>query len=81
MFEAGPERAIPRVSGRTTSSADVPEGSGDTMIVLGVILLVIGFVIGIPVLWTIGIILALVGVAFAALGATGRAIGGRAHWF
>jgi hypothetical protein len=51
------------------------------VIVLGVILLVIGFIVGIPVLWTIGIILALVGVAFAVLGATGRAIGGRAHWF
>lgn len=51
------------------------------MIVLGVILLIIGFIIGIPVLWTIGIILALIGVAFAILGATGRAIGGRAHWF
>jgi hypothetical protein len=51
------------------------------MIILGVILLVIGFLVGIPVLWTIGIILALVGVVFAVLGATGRAIGGRAHWF
>jgi hypothetical protein len=51
------------------------------MIVLGVILLVIGFIVGIPVLYTIGIVLALIGVVFAILGATGRAIGGRAHWF
>jgi hypothetical protein len=51
------------------------------MIILGVILLVIGFLVGIPVLYTIGIILALVGVVFAVLGGTGRAIGGRAHWF
>lgn len=51
------------------------------MIVLGVILIIIGFIVGIPVLYTIGIVLALIGVAFAILGATGRAIGGRAHWY
>jgi hypothetical protein len=51
------------------------------MIALGVILLIIGFVVGIPVLWTIGVILALAGVALAVLGGTGRRIGGRAHWY
>lgn len=51
------------------------------MIILGVILIVIGFIVGIPVLYTIGIVLAVIGVVFAILGATGRAIGGRAHWF
>ena len=51
------------------------------MIVLGVILLVIGFIIGIPVLYTIGIVLAVAGVVLAILGGTGRRIGGRAHWY
>jgi hypothetical protein len=51
------------------------------MIVLGVILIVIGFLVGIPVLYTIGIVLALAGVAMAILGGTGRRIGGRAHWY
>ena len=51
------------------------------MIVLGVILLVIGFIIGIPVLYTIGIVLAVVGAILAILGGTGRRIGGRAHWY
>ncbi|HEY2696600.1 MAG TPA: hypothetical protein VGJ45_14105 [Pseudonocardiaceae bacterium] len=51
------------------------------MIVLGVILLIVGFLLGIPILWTIGIVLAVVGAAFAILGGTGRRIGGRAHWF
>ena len=51
------------------------------MIVLGVILLIIGFIIGIPVLYTIGIILAVAGVVLAILGGTGRRIGGRAHWY
>jgi hypothetical protein len=51
------------------------------VIVLGVILLVIGFIIGIPVLYTIGIVLAVIGVILAVLGGTGRKVGGRAHWY
>lgn len=51
------------------------------MIVLGVILLIVGFIVGIPVLWTIGIILALAGVVLAVVGGTGRKVGGRAHWY
>lgn len=51
------------------------------MIVLGVILLVIGFIVGIPILWTIGAVLAVAGVVLAVVGGTGRRIGGRAHWY
>jgi hypothetical protein len=51
------------------------------MIILGVILLILGFILGIPVLWTIGIILVVVGAVFWILGATGRAIGGRRYWY
>ncbi|MDT0323717.1 DUF6131 family protein [Streptomyces bacillaris] len=51
------------------------------MIVLGVILLVIGLVAGISVLWTIGIILVAIGLVLWALGATGRAVGGRRHYW
>lgn len=51
------------------------------MIVLGVILLIVGFLLGIPVLWTIGIVLAVVGAVLAILGGTGRRVGGRAHWY
>ncbi|WP_328610512.1 hypothetical protein OG943_15715 [Amycolatopsis sp. NBC_00345] len=51
------------------------------MIVLGIILLVIGFIVGIPVLWTIGIILAVAGAVLAVVGSSGRRIGGRAHWY
>ena len=51
------------------------------MIILGVILLILGFVFGISILWTIGIILIIVGVVLSILGATGRAIGGRKHWY
>lgn len=51
------------------------------MIILGVILLVVGFLTGIQILWTIGIVLAVVGAILAVLGGTGRRIGGRAHWY
>jgi hypothetical protein len=51
------------------------------VIVLGVILLIIGFIVGIHILWTIGIVLLVVGVILAVLGGTGRKVGGRAHWF
>ncbi len=51
------------------------------MIILGVILLVIGVIAGIPVLYSIGIAVAVIGIVLAVLGNTGRAIGGRAHWY
>lgn len=51
------------------------------MIVLGVILLVLGFLLSISILWTLGIILVVVGVVLYLLGATGRAVGGRKHWY
>ena len=51
------------------------------MVILGVILLIVGFVFSIPILWTIGIILIVAGAILAVLGATGRAVGGRKHWY
>ena len=51
------------------------------MIVLGLILLVVGFLTGISILWTIGIILLVIGVILAIVGATGRAVGGRRYWY
>ncbi len=51
------------------------------MIILGIILLLIGLFAGIPILWTIGIILLVIGVVLAILGAIGTKVGGRAHWY
>ena len=51
------------------------------MIVLGIILLIIGFVVKIAILWTIGIILLLIGLVLAVLGMVGHAVGGRRHYF
>jgi hypothetical protein len=51
------------------------------MIVFGLILLIIGFIAKVAILWTIGIILVLVGLVLAVLGSMGRAVGGRRHYY
>jgi hypothetical protein len=51
------------------------------MIILGVVLLIIGFIAKIPILWTLGIILVVVGAILALLGGAGRAVGGRRHYY
>jgi len=51
------------------------------MIVLGVILLIIGFLVKIAVVWTIGIVVLAVGLVLALLGAVGRGVGGRRHYW
>ena len=51
------------------------------MIVLGLILMIIGFIAGIAPLWTIGIILLIVGVILSLLGSAGRPVGGRKYWY
>jgi hypothetical protein len=51
------------------------------MIILGIVLLIIGFVVKIAILWTIGIIVLLIGLVLAVLGMVGHAVGGRRHYF
>jgi hypothetical protein len=51
------------------------------LIILGAVLLIIGFIAKISILWTIGLVLIVVGAVLAILGGTGRRVGGRAHWY
>lgn len=51
------------------------------MIVTGVVLILIAMVFNIPILYTIGIVLAVAGAALWILGALGRAIGPRPHYW
>ncbi|MFI1280119.1 DUF6131 family protein [Streptomyces sp. NBC_01310] len=51
------------------------------MIVLGVILLIIGWLLGISILWTLGIVLVVIGVVLWILGAVGHQVGGRRHYY
>jgi uncharacterized membrane protein len=51
------------------------------MMVLGVVLLIIGFIAGIPILWTVGIVLLVIGLVLFLLGSAGRTFGGRRHYW
>ena len=58
-----------------------PRQIGNTVIILGLILFLIGALASIPILQTIGIVLLVVGLVLLLLGRSGRSIGGRKHWF
>ena len=51
------------------------------MIMLGIVLLIIGFIAKIAILWTLGIILLVVGAVLVLMGSMGRAVGGRRHYY
>ena len=51
------------------------------MILLGIVLLIAGFVFKISILWTIGVILAVIGVVLMLMGRMGHAVGGRRHYY
>jgi hypothetical protein len=51
------------------------------MIILGIILLLLGYLLGISILTTLGIILIVVGLVLLILGQVGRPVGGRKVWF
>jgi hypothetical protein len=51
------------------------------MIVLGVVLLIIGLLAKISILWTVGIVLVVIGAVLLLVGMGGREIAGRRHWY
>ncbi len=51
------------------------------MLILGIILLVVGFLTGISILWTIGIVILVIGAILWILGAVGHEVGGRRHYW
>jgi uncharacterized membrane protein HdeD (DUF308 family) len=56
-------------------------GGEHTVIVLGIILLIIGFIAKITIVWTVGIIVLIIGAVLAIAGGAGHAVGGRKHWY
>lgn len=54
---------------------------GFSVIILGVVLLVLGFIFAIKILWAIGIVVLVIGLVLVVLGATGRAVRGRRHYY
>jgi hypothetical protein len=57
------------------------EPGATTVIILGVVLLIIGFLFHVPIIWTLGILAIVVGAILALVGVAGREIGGRRHWY
>lgn len=51
------------------------------MITLGVILLILGLLLDVGILWTIGVILLVVGAVLFLLGSAGRMVGPRRHYW
>ena len=68
---------------RPDSSLSGPhhQESHKTVITVGLVLLILGFLLGIPLLWSLGVIVLVVGLILMLFGATGRAIGGRRHYW
>ena len=63
------------------ANSKLSRSPGGFMIILGVVLLIIGFITGIAIVWTIGTIVLVVGLVLWLLGALGHAVGGRRHYF
>lgn len=51
------------------------------MIIGGVVLFVLSFAFGIPILWSLGIIIVIIGVVLLLAGSMGHPIAGRRHYF
>jgi Family of unknown function (DUF6131) len=51
------------------------------MVVVGLVLLIIGFVAKIPIAWSIGGLMLGIGLILWVLGAMGHAVGGRRHYY
>jgi hypothetical protein len=51
------------------------------VIVFGVVLLIIGFLSKIAILWTVGVIVAVIGLVLLLLGRSGHAVAGRRHYY
>ena len=51
------------------------------MITIGIVLMLLGYLLGISIFWTIGVVLLVVGVVLMLLGSAGRQVGGRRHYW
>ena len=51
------------------------------MVAVGIVLIVLGWLIGSPFLWSLGSIALVIGLVLMLLGALGHAIGGRRHYY
>ena len=52
-----------------------------SMIITGLIFLLLGALLSISLLWTVGVVLVVVGLVLMLFGRSGRRVGGRAHYW
>ena len=52
-----------------------------TVIIAGVVLLLLGFFLHVPILWTLGIIVLVIGAVLWIAGSMGRPVAGRRHYW
>jgi hypothetical protein len=69
---------VSQASGALCVEGGVEEAA---MVILGVVLLVIGYLAGIGILQTLGIILVIIGAVMWILGSMGRPVAGRRHYW
>ena len=51
------------------------------MLTIGIVMLLLGFLLGIPILWTLGTVLTVVGAVLMLLGTLNRQVGPRRHYW
>ena len=56
-------------------------GNTGFMIIFGLILLLIGILLGVPILYTLGVILLVVGLVLMLVGRSGTMVAGRRHYW
>jgi uncharacterized membrane protein HdeD (DUF308 family) len=69
------------ISSRSRDIESRHNATGAIVIVLGIVLLIIGFIAKVPIIWTLGVIAIVIGAVLALLGVAGREVGGRRHWY
>jgi hypothetical protein len=51
------------------------------VIVLGIVLLLLGFLFHVAILWTLGVLIIVIGAVLYVAGSLGHAVGGRRHYW
>lgn len=51
------------------------------MIMAGVVCLLLGILLGVPILYTIGVVALVIGLVLLIAGSVGRPVGGRSHYW
>ncbi|NNN08065.1 MAG: hypothetical protein HKL85_02590 [Acidimicrobiaceae bacterium] len=51
------------------------------MVIIGAVLMLVGFLLGVPILWSVGVIVLIIGIVLWLMGTMGHMVGGRRHYY